>query len=443
MDQNGSEGTGVVAAAKSLANRMAASTLSSTDADHASVPGDNIPAEDVLSMYLGGRFNKITEHFPSALGVDDYMARVEIALHTYGFTGHNTIACCNLCRDEATFTLKDKVEAIFGSSFSTNGLGGVLSCGVIGIKAGLSHAPVSPATGKEQYVFFSFPHIGIDSTGIVGNISRPGRGGASGACGALIAACGQIREAGLEASVKKPGVHESQNPEYSILTQRLARRMQYEGTPPNTVAQMNLVDMTNVAERTITDDLEFLIKQSVDTSKADYAVVTGVQIHNWGPDFDDHSPNLEFVSPSSMYVVVDGKRTHLNLKSIPPMTPRQISLLAGNQPDEVCGSAGNITTVRGMDAPYHYTSRQHRKKLHKHASDMRSLIPTEKLQTKVASKAPWEDLLRHENAYKQEEDSSVALDESPGSFGPSGSSFRDPSLPSVGSKSSASAAGRY
>jgi hypothetical protein len=35
------------------------------------------------------------------------------------------------------------------------------------------------------------------------------------------------------------------------------------------------------------------------------------------------------------------------------------------------------------------------------ACSMRSLIPTEKLQTKVASKAPWEDLLRHENAYKQ------------------------------------------
>jgi hypothetical protein len=29
---------------------------------------------------------------------------------------------------------------------------------------------LTQATGKEQYVFFSFPHIGIDSTGIVGNI---------------------------------------------------------------------------------------------------------------------------------------------------------------------------------------------------------------------------------------------------------------------------------
>jgi Limiting CO2-inducible proteins B/C beta carbonyic anhydrases len=36
-----------------------------------------------------------------------------------------------------------------------------------------------------------------------------------------------------------------------------------------------------VAERTITDDLEFLISKTVDPQKADYAVVTGVQIHNW------------------------------------------------------------------------------------------------------------------------------------------------------------------
>jgi hypothetical protein len=48
----------------------------------------------------------------------------------------------NLCRDEVTQVLKDKIEAIFGSSFNTNGLGGVLTCGVTGMKAGLSHSPV-------------------------------------------------------------------------------------------------------------------------------------------------------------------------------------------------------------------------------------------------------------------------------------------------------------
>ncbi len=33
-----------------------------------------------------------------------------------------------------------------------------------------------------------------------------------------------------------------------------------------------------MAERTITDDLEYLIQHTVDRSKADYAVVTGVQV---------------------------------------------------------------------------------------------------------------------------------------------------------------------
>jgi len=48
---------------------------------------------------------------------------------------------------------------VFGASFSTNGLGGVLTCGTIGMGAGFSHSPVCGTTGKERYVFFSFPHV--------------------------------------------------------------------------------------------------------------------------------------------------------------------------------------------------------------------------------------------------------------------------------------------
>ena len=49
----------------------------------------------------------------------------------------------------------------------------------------------------------------------------------------------------------------------------------------------------------------------------DPAVVTGVQVHNWGQRFDDGSPNLEFVAPSSVCVVVNGETTHLDLHAIP------------------------------------------------------------------------------------------------------------------------------
>jgi hypothetical protein len=57
------------------------------------------------------------------------------------------VCCCcaamsNLCRDESCMILEDKIESVFGSCFSTHGLGGVLTCGVIGMSAGLSHSPV-------------------------------------------------------------------------------------------------------------------------------------------------------------------------------------------------------------------------------------------------------------------------------------------------------------
>jgi hypothetical protein len=83
-----------------------------------------------------------------------------------------------------------------------------------------------------------------------------------------------------------------------------------------------------IAERTIFDDMEYLISHTVDPKKADYVVVSGVQIHSWGQSFDDATPNLEFVAPSTVYCVVAGERTYLDLFSIPSLTPRQISVLS-------------------------------------------------------------------------------------------------------------------
>ena len=70
-------------------------------------------------------------------------------------------------------------------------------------------------------------------------------------------------------------MHDYSDPELSILKQRLARRLQHEGCTEAAAKGLSLVDLTGVAERTITDDLEFLIKNAVDPAKADYAVITG------------------------------------------------------------------------------------------------------------------------------------------------------------------------
>lgn len=64
--------------------------------------------------------------------------------------------------------------------------------------------------------------------------------------------------------------------------------------------------------------MEKLISKTVDTSKADYAVITGVQIHNWARTLDQPgSYSMEFVAPSSCYAVVNGVATHLDLSQIP------------------------------------------------------------------------------------------------------------------------------
>lgn len=327
--------------------------------------------DDAEIRYLSKRAEHVTKHFNTAMGVDDFMQRLEIALWGFGFQNDNSIAMVNLCRDEVTHTLKHKIDQVFGSSFCTNGLGGVLTCGVTGVGAGLSHSPVCETSGKERYVFFSFPHIGIDSAGVVGNISRPGRSAMSCACGAVIKALGEIKNEGLQCNCKQPGVHEPLDVEYSILKQRLARRLAAEGATEESVKDLDLVSLTKVTERTISDDLEFLISKAVDPAKADYAVVTGVQIHNWSTEFDNEEPNLEWVAPTSAYVVVNGEKTVLDLKSVPSLTPRQIRLLAsapdahnpipGQDEEAVCNSAGN-STLREIDPPYMYNTKNARRK---------------------------------------------------------------------------------
>ncbi|KAL4439983.1 hypothetical protein ABPG75_002984 [Micractinium tetrahymenae] len=319
-----------------------------------------VPAKETSEVeYLTARVTTVADEFPGAIGADDFIQRVEIALYGFGFSGDNSIAMVNLCRDEVTGPLKQKIDAVFGASFSTNGLGGVLTCGTIGMGAGFSHSPVCGTTGKERYVFFSFPHISINSCGEVGPMSRPGRPGQSCACGALIKAWQEIRSEGLMCNCKIPGVHDAVNPEYSILKQRIARRLRHEGGTDESVKSLTLTDITKVAERTISDDLEFLISKTVDITRADYAVITGVQIHNWAHNFEDDSPNMEFVAPTSAYVVVNGVKTHLDLSAVPPLTPRQIRLLHGGRQDVVCNTGGS-STLREEDAPYAFDSKQQR-----------------------------------------------------------------------------------
>lgn len=59
----------------------------------------------------------------------------------------------------------------------------MLFLGKTGFLAAQHHAPNEE--GRERYVYFALPHIGVDAKGEIGRHDRPGRLQPSHACGAL------------------------------------------------------------------------------------------------------------------------------------------------------------------------------------------------------------------------------------------------------------------
>mmetsp|Transcript_65299 Transcript_65299/g.206269 ORF Transcript_65299/g.206269 Transcript_65299/m.206269 type:complete len:192 (-) Transcript_65299:323-898(-) len=110
----------------------------------------------------------------------------------------------------------------------------------------------------------------------------------------------------------------------------LARRLKAEGGVGKE-DEITLPSITKVAQEVMTSDLEHLINLVVDPSEADYAVVTGIQVHSWGDSYHDLHPNLEYVQPCSLYVVNQGKRTDIDIQTIAGPTPRQLRLLNAPQ----------------------------------------------------------------------------------------------------------------
>ena len=197
--------------------------------------------------------------------------------------------------------------------------------------------------------------------GEVGVICRANRSGDSHACGALQASLGQMKRDGISSILLAP--YNRTDPEYSIMCKRLAMKTKERGESKQFLDNLDLVEFTAMAEQAYTEDLEELIKMTVDTSTSDYAVVTGVQIHkyvdldnsmsrnlrcsvsvaenasyllvcSWTQDYHGDEPQLEFVWPRSIYTVVDGERHDVDLSVVDPPTPRQCNVLGKSLLDQ-------------------------------------------------------------------------------------------------------------
>ena len=78
-------------------------------------------------------------------------------------------------------------------------------------------------------------------------------------------------------------------------------------------ADLSLLQLTALCHHVIHVEVsEFIIKE-VDPSKMDYTVITGVQIHSFGQKDKVWHLNLEYVYPTSMHVVRNGKRLDIGV----------------------------------------------------------------------------------------------------------------------------------
>ena len=89
--------------------------------------------------------------------------------------------------------------------------------------------------------------------------------------------------------------------EQSLLKHRLFRKISYGDLP-------DLVALTKIAYGVILEDLEHLVKLTVDPSASDYAILSGIQIH--GPD------KAQYIWPGAMYMVKNGQRNEVFLADV-------------------------------------------------------------------------------------------------------------------------------
>lgn len=250
----------------------------------------------------------IAANFPNAMEHESFIRACARELQNLGFTQDNCIAIVNTCRDEVCRPLVSFIDKEFGHSFNISGLGGLITCGKTGLKAGMSHSPEHPCDSdgklRERYVFFAFPHISIGESGMEGSLLRRGRGKPSSACGALIA----VKNSVTKDSNLDDDSYPADDFEFAALKRKVVAKPACQDAGDN---GPSLIAVTKAALEVITEDLEDLIAKTVDPSMADYAVITGVQIHS-GNQIPGEAFRIErtvdYIAPIRMYAVIRGEK---------------------------------------------------------------------------------------------------------------------------------------
>jgi hypothetical protein len=212
----------------------------------------------------------VTDYFPDAIPVDDYVKRTHAALLPYGLVSDKTLAMVGTCRDELTAALSEPVRAVWGPPFVMGSMAGMLLLGAAGLRAAMAHAP--GADGRQRFVVYAMPHVGIDADGVIGSVNRPGQDRKTTACGALMAFREEL------AGRKLNGDLDPYDLEMSLMRQRLLRAIPYGDVP-------GVVELTTIARDVILEDLRRTAVRLPGWDDADVAIFSGIQIHTADGDF--------------------------------------------------------------------------------------------------------------------------------------------------------------
>ena len=219
----------------------------------------------------------------------DYVRKTYNLLKTFGFNDDNSIASVCVCRDEISQTVRSIIKHVWGEAFNFSSLAGMFTAGKTGLKAAMHHAP--NVEGRERYVFYVVPHIAINEDGKSGFCKRRGIKEDTSACGALCLFLDELYTGKLHIKIDEEDIEES------LIKRRLIKEITYGDIP-------SLLELTKITRKVIQEDLEHAISKVVDTTKSDYAVLTGIQIH---------APDANYIWPADSYVVMNGEKKELTI----------------------------------------------------------------------------------------------------------------------------------
>ncbi|MFN3533884.1 MAG: hypothetical protein ACK4WB_00660 [Desulfatiglandales bacterium] len=230
----------------------------------------------------------LLEKFPNVILEREFVRRTYNLLKELGFRDENTIACVCCCRDEISQTLPVLVRDVWGEAFNLAGLAGLFSAGRTGLNACLHHAPHHE--GKERYVFYVAPHIGIDRRGNWGSVKRKGQNFDSSSCGALWGFWTEIKEGKIKTAIDERDL------EMCYLRIRLLRKLRFNHVP-------DLLELTLAAHEVTLEDIEDDLQRLIDSKRSDYALFSGIQIN---------APDTNYLVPLKAYALVDGRKKELS-----------------------------------------------------------------------------------------------------------------------------------